>query len=217
MTGLVIAGLIALLAGLGTVLAARTGRSGWEPVAAALLIGLAGYAWQGRPGLAGKPVSASAERAVMFDQQLVDRRMAMGGRFGPASKWLVLSDGLARQGQTQDAANVLVSGLRENPRDPDLWVGLGNALVLHAEGILSPSAEYAYRQALQLAPDALSPRYFFALALARSGKLAPARTLWAKLAADLPQDTPFRAELERNVGLIDQAMAGQGGDPAMAP
>jgi tetratricopeptide (TPR) repeat protein len=217
MTGLVIAALLALLAGLGIVVAVRTGRSGWEPVAAALLIGLAGYAWQGRPGLAGKPVSASAERAVMFDERLVERRMAMGGRFGSASKWLVLSDGLARQGQTQDAANILVSGLRENPRDPDLWVGLGNALVLHEEGILSPAAEYAYRQALRLAPGALSPRYFFALALARSGKLAPARALWAKLAEDLPPGTPFRAELERNIDLIDQAMASQGADPAMAP
>lgn len=217
MTGLFIAVLIALLAGIGIFLAARTGRSGWEPVAAALLIGLAGYAWQGRPNLPGKPVSASTERDVAFDEQLVERRRAMENRFGPAARWLVLSDGLARQGQTRDAANALVSGLRSNPLDADLWVGLGNALVLHEEGILSPAADYSYRQALHLAPDALSPRYFFALALARSGQLAPARELWSGLADRLPQGTPFRVELERNIGLIDQALAQQGGVPASAP
>lgn len=217
MTGLFIAIVIALLAGLGILLAARTGRSGWEPVAAALLIGLAGYAWQGRPDLPGKPVSANAERNVMFDEQLVERRRTMENRFGPAARWLVLSDGLARQGDTRDAANVLVSGLRDNPRDADLWVGLGNALVLHEEGMLSPAADYAYRQALRLAPDALSPRYFFALALARSGQLEPARALWSGLAAKLPQGTPFRVELDRDIALIDRALARQGGVPASAP
>lgn len=217
MTGLLIAALLALLAGLAVILAARTGRSGWEPVAAALLIGLAGYAWQGRPGLAGTPISTSAERGVAFDEQLVDRRRAMENRFGPAARWLVLSDGLARQGQTRDAVNVLVSGLRDNPRDADLWVGLGNALVLHEEGILSPAAEYAYRQALRIAPNAPSPHYFYALALARNGKLAPARALWAELAAALPPGTPFRAELDRNIGVIDQALAGQGAETPVSP
>jgi cytochrome c-type biogenesis protein CcmH len=217
MTGIIIAVILALIAGIGIWMASRSGRTGWEPVAAALLIGLAGYAWQGRPGLAGKPVAASAERAVQFDERLVERRRAMENRFGPAARWLVLSDGLARQGSTRDSVNALVSALRTYPRDPDLWVGLGNALVLHEEGILSPAADYAYRQALRLAPDQPSPRYFYALALARSGKLAPARTLWSELAAGLPEGAPFRVELDRNVGIIDQALAQQGGLPAAAP
>jgi cytochrome c-type biogenesis protein CcmH len=217
MTGVIIAVILALIAGIGIWMASRSGRTGWEPVAAALLIGLAGYAWQGRPGLAGKPAAANAERAIQFDERLVERRRSMENRFGPAARWLVLSDGLARQGNTRDSVNTLVSALREHPRDADLWVGLGNALVLHEEGVLSPAADYAYRQALRLAPDQPSPRYFYGLALAQSGKLAPARTLWSELAAGLPEGTPFRAELDRNIGLVDQALAQQGGLPAAAP
>lgn len=214
MTGLFIAIGFALLTGLGILLVVRPGKTGWEPVAAALLIGLAGYAWQGRPSLPGHPVSATAENAVRFDERLVERRRALGERVGPAGKWMILSDGLARQGQTQDAANVIVSGLRDSPRDADLWVGLGNALVLHGEGILSPAAEYSFQQAERLAPQSPSPRYFYALALAQSGKLAPARQMWAELATGLPEGAPFRLELEQNIQTIDGLLARQGGADA---
>jgi cytochrome c-type biogenesis protein CcmH/NrfG len=210
MTGLYIAGILALIVAIGIALGARIGRAGWEPVAAALLIGLAGYAWQGRPGLAGKPIVSDAANAARFDEGMAERRRAMGERMSDASKWFILSDALARQGRTQDSANVLASAVRNDPRDPNLWVGLGNALVLHGEGVLSPAADYAYRQGLRLAPDAPSPRFFYGLALAQSGKLEPARAMWAGLAASLPDGTPFRAELERNIASIDALLARQG-------
>lgn len=211
MTGLFIAGALALLSAIGIALTTRVGRTGWEPIAAAVLIGLAGYAWQGRPGLAGHPVSPTDARTVKFDETMALRRRELGERVSAAAKWLVLSDGLARAGRTQDSANVLVSAVRNDPRDPNLWVGLGNALVLHSEGVLSPAAEYAYQQALRLAPDAPSPRFFYGLALAQSGKLEPARALWSQLAASLPQGNPFREELERNISAIDALLARQGG------
>ncbi|HEX7874798.1 MAG TPA: tetratricopeptide repeat protein [Sphingobium sp.] len=217
MTGLFIAGGLALLTAIAVAIFARVGKVGWEPLAAALLIGLAGYAWQGRPSLPGKPVAAADSRVVKFDNALADRRRAMGERVSAATKWMVLSDGLARQGRTQDAANILVRAVELDPKDPNLWVGLGNALVLHGEGVLSPSAEYAFQQALRLAPDAPSPRFFYGLALAQSGKLEPARAIWAGLAASLKEGTPFRAELESNITAIDALLARQGGSAMPVP
>ncbi len=214
MMGLFIAGGLALLAAIGIALGARTGRAGWEPIAAALLIGLAGYAWQGRPGLVGKPVAANDARSVRFDEDMAARRRAMGERVSSATQWFVLSDALARQGKTQDSVNVLSAAVRNDPTDANLWVGLGNALVLHGEGILSPAADYSYRQALRLAPDAPSPRFFFGLALARSGKLEPARALWVDLASSLPPGAPFKSELEGNIATIDALLAGRGNDGA---
>lgn len=211
MTGLFIAGGLALLAAIGLALATRVGRVGWEPIAAALLVGIAGYAWQGRPALAGHPVSPTDARVVKFDEGMAERRRAMGERVSPAGRWLVMSDGLARAGKTEDAANILVAAVRNEPKDANLWVGLGNALVLHGEGVLSPSAEYAFQQALRLDPAAPSPRFFYGLALAQSGKLEPARDMWARLAASLPEGTPFRGELERNIASIDALLARQGG------
>lgn len=209
--GLFIAGGLALLAAIGVAFGARIGKVGWEPLAAALLIGIAGYAWQGRPSLVGKPVAADGARAVRFDEALAERRRNMGERVSSATKWLVLSDGLARQGNTQDSANILVRAVKDDPRDPNLWVGLGNALVLHGSGVLSPSAEYSYQQAVRLAPDAPSPRFFYGLALAQSGKLEPARAIWSKLALSLKEGTPFRAELESNIAAIDALLARQSG------
>ncbi|MET0361492.1 MAG: cytochrome C biosynthesis protein [Sphingobium sp.] len=212
MTGLFIAGGLALLVAVGIALGARLGKVGWEPVAAALLIGLAGYAWQGRPALVGKPVAANESRVAQFDEGMAERRRAMGERVSGATKWMVLSDGLARAGKTQDSANILSAAVRAEPNDPNLWVGLGNALVLHEEGVLSPAADYAFRQAMRLAPNAPSPSFFYGLALARSGKLEQARALWASLAAGLPEGTPFRSELESNISSIDSLMARQGGN-----
>lgn len=194
------------------LLIARPPRASWELIAAMLLLGVAGYAWQGHPGLAGSPHSAEAT-APRFDESLAEQRRAIGERYGASGKWLVLSDGLGRQGNTKDAANILVSAIRSDPKDPTLWVGLGNALVAHDDGIVSPSAEYAYRRAIALDPQAPAARWFLGLALARSGQLESARTVWAALLPMVPPAQPFRAELQANLDQIDRALSGQ--SPAM--
>ena len=217
MTGLIIAGAIALLIAAGIMLASRLPLRLTAPVATALLLGLAGYAWQGNPGLAGTPV-ASGKANVEFDEALAKKRTEIGERISSATKWLVVSDALARQGNTQDAANVLLSGLRENPKDANLWVGMGNALLIHGGGALSPAATYAFQQALQLDPKGASPAYFYGLALAESGQFEQSREMWLQLAARLPEGNELREELIRNVALINMLIerrdaASQGGNP----
>ena len=62
MIGWIIAiGLLALVS-IALVAIGRIPRTAWEITAAALLLGLAGYAWQGRPGLAGSPRQPAARR-----------------------------------------------------------------------------------------------------------------------------------------------------------
>lgn len=216
MTGLIIAGVIALLIAGGVLIAVRLPVRLAAPVATALLLGLAGYAWQGEPGLTGKPV-ASGKARVEFDEALAKKRTEIGERISSATKWLVVSDALARQGDTQNAANVLLSGLRENPRDANLWVGMGNALLVHGGGALSPAADYAFQQALRFDPKGASPPYFYGLALAESGEFERSRDMWLRLAARLPEGNELREELIRNVALINMLMerrdaAAQGGN-----
>ncbi|WP_070152673.1 tetratricopeptide repeat protein [Sphingobium phenoxybenzoativorans] len=186
----------------------RLPRATWELVAAALILGLAGYAWQGRPNLAGSPRSVQA-KAANFDEKLVERRRSMEDRFGDAAQWLILSDGLARQGKTREAANVLVSGLRQSPDDPNLWAALGNALVAHGNGVLSPSADFAYRRAMTLDPAKPAAPYFYGIALIRSGQMAEARPVWAALAAQLPIGSGLRTELEEKLIVMDRLLAAQ--------
>lgn len=213
MTGWVIAFGLAALALLALLFVGRIPRAAREITAAALLLGLAGYAWQGNPSRAGAPRMAAQTRDGNFDEEMAEQRRGLGERYGPAGQWLMMSDGLGRQGKTREAANILLSGLRQTPNDPNLWVGLGNALVAHADGVVSPGADFAYRRALQLDPGGASPRYFYGLALARAGQLKDARAQWAPLAKAAPAGSEIRAELERNIARID-AMLAAGGSTA---
>ncbi|WP_150291386.1 tetratricopeptide repeat protein [Sphingobium estronivorans] len=209
MTGWIIAAALAMVTLAAIMAVGRIPRSAWEITAAALLLGLAGYAWQGRPGLAGAPRQMEEKGGAAFDEKLAEQRRGMAERYGKAGQWLMLSDGLGRQGKTEEAANVLISGLRETPDDPNLWLGFGNALVAHAGGVLSPAADFAYRRAMAIDPEGPAPRYFYGLALARAGQLKEARALWAPLAASAPEGSDIRKELEGNIARIDAMLGSQ--------
>jgi cytochrome c-type biogenesis protein CcmH/NrfG len=58
---------------------------------------------------------------------------------------------------------MLQGQLEQSPRDMDLWLGLADALIQHANGLLTPSAEMAFNRAAQVAPDHPAPRFFYGL------------------------------------------------------
>ena len=160
--------------------------------AAAIAFGCAGYAWQGRSGLAGVPRAASARAAPM---SLAIARAALMGQFDNADSWLTMSDNLAARGNSKDAVGILRSAVREHPRDYKLWVGLGNALVEHGRG-LNPAARLAFANAAALAPDYPGPPFFLGLAEARSGNPAEAVRLWRAILATAPANASWRPLVE---------------------
>ena len=185
-------------------------RSGWEAIGAALLLGIAGYALQGRPQQRGAPKPAS-ERVMGDGAALVAARQELRSTTGSgANSWLVIGDALARNGRYADAARILQGAVRQNPADPDGWLALGNALVGHAEGTLSPAALYAYRRAAAADPEHPGPPFFLGLALAQTGRLGEARAMWAELLARSPKDAPWRADLALRLDRLDQFIAANG-------
>lgn len=209
MSGWLFAILFAVMTGAALWFFARPQGGTGEMILAALLIGVAGYAWQGSPGLAGAP-RAAVKAQGKVDEEMVNLRQSLGDKFSDASKYLVMSDGLARAGMTEDAANILSgSGLKQYPQDANLWLGLGNALVAHANGQLSPAAEYAFRRAIRLDPEGPAPRYFFGLALAQSGQFKQAKDLWTQLLASAPEGSAWKTDLENNLAMLDRAIAGE--------
>ena len=133
----------------------------------------------------------------------------MGSAFGQGQSWLILADALTRQGQYGAASDVLRSAIAKTPQDANLWVALGNALVGHTQGIITPAAQFAFQKAADIAPDHPGPPFFMGLALAQTGRLAEARTLWAQLLARSPADAPYRADLQERVARIESMMAEQ--------
>jgi len=172
--------------------------------AAAIMLGLAGYALQGSPSLPGKPVVRSQPES--FGDALTDTRRGMADRFGPAAPWLAMSDGFARTGKTQLAAQTLEKGLEKYPDNVDLWVALGNALVAHGGGMMSPAAALAFDEAAKRDPAHPAPPFFAGLAMAQSGDLQGADRVWSDLLARSPADAPWRPDLEMRLEQLHRAM-----------
>lgn len=177
--------------------------------AAALMLGASGYALQGRPNLFGSP--ATTDRAVEA-MPLAEARHAFFERFSGAEGWLVIAEALERRGRTSDSAALLQNAVRTRPGDIQLWIGLGNALVAHSNG-LTPPAELAFRRAAALNPAHPAPPFFYGLARARSGDPASALAIWNDLLQRAPADAQWRPLVEAGITALspatDQAAAGK--------
>jgi cytochrome c-type biogenesis protein CcmH len=164
-------------------------------VAAALMLGLAGYALTGVPGQPGSLVAQKANDDG-FGEAIESNQGEMRDRFGEAGQWLGMADAMARGGKTELAVKALQAGLKQYPDNVDLWVALGNALVAHSGDMMTPAAALAFDEAAKRSPDHPAPPFFAGLALARGGDLDGAEALWAELLARSPADAPWRADLE---------------------
>jgi cytochrome c-type biogenesis protein CcmH len=179
-------------------------RSALELSGAALLLGVAGYAWQGAPNQPGTSIE-SREAASKLDPATAESRRNMMGQFGSEAQWMDYADTMTRMGATQMAVLAMRSGIRDNPKSPNLWVGLGNALVAHGNGLVSPSARFAFQRAAQLSPKHPGPPFFLGVALAQSGQTDEAVRIWQGLLARAPADAPYRADIEARLAAIEGA------------
>ena len=196
--------ILLLLAGLALGVSFITGlRGSWLTLTtAALLLGAAGYAVHGRPGLAGSPRAGTTPEPPI---SLVKARNAFLGEFTGRSHWLVISDSYSARGQTRDAVGILQSATRLYPRDYALWLDLGNALTDHAR-VLTPAARLAFARSAELAPTNPAPAYFLGLAKLRSGDPAGALADWKEVLANAPANASWRPFVEDGVALVEPAI-----------
>lgn len=202
-----LAAVVALAAGLLLVL--RVPRLLWTTAATALVLGCAGYAVQGRPGLADakpRPQVKSIETAP----DVIALRSAMWGKFTVESQYEVAFDALMRVGDARSAVKLAIGGVTKYPDSAELWTDLGSGFVTH-DASLSPPARFAFDRAIALAPHHPAPRFFRGLGHVQSGQLAEGRADWAQALALAPANAPYRAGIEERIAVLDQfiAMAAQ--------
>jgi cytochrome c-type biogenesis protein CcmH len=174
-----------------------------KAAAAALLLGASGYALQGSPSLQGSPAENSEGSSVV---PLTEARHAFFGNFSPEESWMLMSEALARRGNTQDAVGILQNAVRRYPTDEQLWLGLGNALVDHARG-LTPPAELAFQRAVEVAPGRPAAPFFYGLALARSGDREAAVEIWKRILAEAPANASWRPLIEQGIVALSKPSA----------
>lgn len=192
----------------------------WTVAATALMLGAAGYAWQGSPGLAGHPVTA-AQKPGEMDVNIVAIRDAMFGRFNFTWASFARADAMTRVGAPDTAARAMILTVRQAPGDAGAWAWLGIKLAENDGNQVSPAAKFAFERALQLAPRHPGPPFLYGLALLREGKFAEARPFWAKAVELTPEKASYRDELMMRLFLLDKFLeakaAAEQGAVAPAP
>jgi len=195
---------LAIAAFLAITLLSKGARKGWEAIGAALLLGIAGYGLQASPGLPGAP-KPPAQQISSDPSALIKARGDMSDRTIPTTnRWVVIADGMARNGQFANAAQVLLGAVEEDPEDGEAWLALANALVAHADGQLTPASEFAFRKAAQIAPESPGPPFFKGLALAQTGRFDDAQAIWLRLLERAPPDAPWREDIELRLEQLKQ-------------
>ena len=167
-------------------------------LAAAAVLALGGYALTGHPASPDRPATPVASDPAARPA-IAAARTRLLANTGDVSAWLQLSDALARTGATENGVAAMQVALQAYPRSPDLWVGLGNALVLHAGGAVTPAARLAYGRASLLDPLHPAPRYFLGLALLQSGKPGDAVRVWEALRASSPPGAAWLPDLDQRI------------------
>lgn len=186
----------AALAGLWRIAGLRG--SALELLGAALLLGVAGYAWQGTPSLPGSPTPPPAE-SRQPDSRFALERSHFLERFSSDAQILDAADAMHRSGLDAYSVGLIRGALEKHPNSADLWVGMGNALTLYAGGMITPAAELAFQRAAAIAPDHPAPPYFMGLAYAQAGQVERAEAIWSALLARAPANAPWRSSVEQRL------------------
>ncbi len=212
MNGFVVALLIAIVAAVGILLLAPARRQLWPAVAAAVVLGLAGYSWQGKPQLASAPAQTMKSELQAADS-LLAMRASMDASYGIGQQWLILADSYARDGNYRFAAAYLNAGLRKYPRDGDMWAGLGVVLFLAGDGKISPPAEMAFANARKYQPTNRAPDYFKGLVELFEGRPLETVRIWQELVDKAPDRAVWKPKVESQLnGLKTMLQSAQPAD-----
>ena len=198
-------------------LAFKVSKGLWTSLLAALALGLAGYALQASPAQPSAPKAGGrGDDAALFD--IVEtRKQFLSISDQSSAQFVPLADAMAQQGRYQEAAQMLAGVTRADPQDFEAWLAQGNALVEHADGILTPPALYAYRQAVMLKPDHLAPNYFLGVSLIRQGRMMEARQVWSESLANAPAGASGADVMTEQLGRLEEMLGTIGADLAPAP
>jgi cytochrome c-type biogenesis protein CcmH len=95
--------------------------------------------------------------------------------------------------------------LAENPDDPEALAELGEALVMEADGTVTPAAVEALTRALAKRPDNPRAAYYLGLHEAQSGESKAAVARWQALEAASPPDAPWLPMLRAEIARVSRA------------
>lgn len=205
---------LALLGGaaFATLVALRVARPLWSLVGAALFLGAAGYAWQGRPLLPATDAHPRVD-AAPIEPEMIALRASLLGSYTQDAAYLIASDAMTRSGDSRAAAEVMLGAVRKLPNSFITWTWLGTTLASEAgagtgeRGQVPLPALLAFRRAAQLAPEHPGPPFYAGLAYVQAGDFTTARAYWRRAFALSPLGASYRQEIGVRLNLLERLLA----------
>jgi cytochrome c-type biogenesis protein CcmH len=167
------------------------------------------YLVLGSPGLPGEPFAARTPAGPATAQigrmvEMLEARLAE--RPDEIQGWVILSTAYLRLDREADAEKAYWKALgligADTARGAAIAVNYGEALVVRAEGRVTPRARAAFERALALAPRHPAAGYYLGLARLQAGDAEGALAVWRRIADAAPKDAPWLAELKARIGRI---------------
>jgi cytochrome c-type biogenesis protein CcmH len=196
------------------VVARLAGRARYILAAAAVLfvLGAGGalYLYLGHPFLAVRTLQGKNDKSP---NALIGRlAAALRKHPGNPRDWVMLGEAYYAARDPQDSANAFaraIEAARAQGRSYSfLYAAYGESLTQASAGAVTPEAEAAFNQALALDPKDAPSRYYLGLAEAARGNAPMALRYWNDLLADLPANSPVRAELVDRIAALTARSGG---------
>lgn len=161
------------------------------------------YLALGAPRLPDRPFAERAgefaetqEQAAKIQAMVAGLEAKLQQNPSDGKGWAMLGRSRRVLGETDKAHEAFRKAMELMPKDVDTRLEYAGLLMDEA-GQLTREFVVVMREVLDLDPNQPDALYFVGMAEAQIGKPDKARTLWARLLALLPTDSPERAELQK--------------------
>jgi len=169
------------------------------------------YLGLGSPDVPDAPLHARQEPAADATrlEQLVTRVEAhLRQQPDDGEGWRVVAPVYLRQGRFDEAVAAYANVLRLTQPTAELWSTFGEALVMRAQGVISPRAREAFEEARKLAPQDVKPRFYLALAFSQEQRFPEAEKAWSDLLVGAPEGAPWTQMAQARLSEARAGIAG---------
>lgn len=158
----------------------------------------------GQPGPTAEDVAAARSMAPEDRQAMIETMVArLAERLeeepDDINGWLMLARSYNNLGRAEDERDALAKAVELDPNNPEVLDSYGRAIRVAAGNRQTPKSVAVMRDLLALDERNMQALWFLGLAEARDGRKDQAHELFERVLAQVPADSPDRADLEARI------------------
>ncbi len=160
------------------------------------------YAMTGSPDLPSQPLAERRANTVQDQKaaELIAQAEAHLAKTPDDGRgWAILAPIYLRLGRVDDAINAYRKALQLLGDDAERLIGLGEALIVKANGAVTQEALGLFEKAAMLEPSDLRPPLMQARFYMQAGKRDEAIAVLQKMLDTAPENAPWRADIEQAI------------------